>query len=147
MNKLLAVSLVLVIYNLFFYPKDPPLPGTLGSLLFIVTGFNFLWLAFWRGFNAHDSRYRLAAATTVLALTSTLISLFRGSFVDRSLLYLTSWGLLAVTTYLLALTHSAFGALSEFISIPAAIARHWIAAAANLARDYQAQLTHLVLPK
>ncbi len=124
LRKISAVALVILVYNLFFFPQNPLFPGSLNFLGLILTFHIFLWLCFWP--KAFYPQHRHALITSFLANLFAATALFRASEVDLSLLGLSSFGLSSLTVYLLALTHSHFGAISEAILSPITLLFNWI---------------------
>src|SRR3989344_1459864 len=87
-RKLSAVALVILIYNLFFFPQNLLFPGSLNFLGLILTFHFFLWLCFWP--KTFYANHRHAAATSILANLFAATALFRSSPVDLTLLGLSS---------------------------------------------------------
>jgi hypothetical protein len=129
-RKLAAILLAVAAYNAFYFASGLPLLGTLGFALTIILIQAFLWLAFFP--KTFTKKQEHALATSSVAILACLIAIFRASPIDALLLSFLSCGLSLISLYLLALTHYQFGAISELIYVPFAIAKHWFIKAIDL---------------
>jgi len=130
MHRFVVVFLALLVFHLYFYAQPLPLPGTLSFLIFTLTFHLLIWLSFKPALKFYPTSYALI--TSLLAIFSSAISLFHASAVDRFLLFLVTTSLSAISLYLLALTHSRFGSLSEILAVPFRLLTHSISAFFNL---------------
>lgn len=123
-KKTLAVALALLAFNVFFYNNGFPLIGTLGFLLLIVIVHAFLWISFYK--STFERKEKLALVSTGLSLLAVFFSVTRASKIDSFLLTSLSVVLSFTSFYLLSLSHSVFGAVSEVLSIPWKLGVGWL---------------------
>src|SRR3989304_8335432 len=122
-NKLLALALVVFVYNLYFFPLFVPLPGRLSFLLFMATGLAFVWLAFWP--NQWQKKEHFAVETSIISLVTALLALQQASPIDQHLLGLLSAGMGGLSAYLLVLDSKLFGGLVEAVLAPVRLSLAW----------------------
>lgn len=137
-RKSIALVLGVVAFNLLFfvYTKSSsaefviPFVGTLGFFVLIVSAQIYIFLGKPSDLPAKNKLY--AQILSSIAILSSLIAIFRASFVDAFLLNLLSLGLSLIVIYLVSLKHPLVGAISEVLVIPQRIFVGWLTAAAYL---------------
>lgn len=130
-KRLLALALALVTTQWLFFSTNPntlgyptpPFFGTLGFAIFIVATHIALYLIF--SLKLKQKSHKYALFTTAAAIVSAGLAFTKGSFIDQFLLGIMSVSTTFITIYLLALTHSSFGAISEVVAVPFVIAFNW----------------------
>lgn len=127
MKKLTAIGMVVLIYNLFFYPNLIPAPGRLDFLVFIATILSASWIVF--ASKAPVRNLQFAYYTSIFSLGTIALSLTRANPIDQAILSLTGLFFTALSVYLLSLKTTKFGGLLEFIIAPLRSAKSWLIAA------------------
>jgi|GEM_PF-2413006 len=124
-QKLLAVILAILGFNLFFYTFFPVFNlGSLGFLLLLSMAQLVLHLAYFS--SNHSLKRQVAYGCSVLAIVAGSLSVFRANPVDQFFLWILSGGLSLVAWYLLALKHHHFGAVSELLIMPLQLGFGWL---------------------
>lgn len=130
LQKLVAVLFALIVFNLFFFGVSFPFLGSISFFCVILSIHVFLLIAFFNP--VMTRRYWLAVASMGLSLLAVGLSLFRASEVDQFFLSGLSLGLSVIATYLLALQHDHFGAVSEIALLPLRLTWQWLEQAARV---------------
>ncbi len=124
-QKLLALVIAILGFNLFFYTTFPIFrPGSVSFLLLMVLGQVVLHVAYFR--SETSLKQKVALVASILAITAAGLACFRANEVDQFLLWATSWGLSFISWYLLALIHNQFGAISELFILPFQLGFGWL---------------------
>lgn len=129
LQKALAVGFALLVYNLFFFGYFPFL-GSIGFFGLILSLHVFLVIAFFKP--TFSRRNWLALGAMVLGVIAAGFAVLRASEADQFFLTLLSLGLTVCSTYLLALEHDEFGAVSELGMVPLRLVSQWFDKAATL---------------
>jgi hypothetical protein len=124
MNKLVAVGLAVIAFNLWLFGQTWPSWGEFGFAFQTIIVMGLSWLAFWH--QSPTRNHRVAGVTTGLAVLAAGLSVTRASDVDQMLLGSLSYGLQLTTVYLLALTHDRFGAITELLRVPLRLMGEWV---------------------
>ncbi|HEX7017839.1 MAG TPA: DUF4153 domain-containing protein [Patescibacteria group bacterium] len=130
LQKALAVGFAVIIFNLFFFGYSLPMLGSVAFFVLILSLQVFLVLAFFKP--DLSRRYWLALVSMLLAIVAAGFSVLRASEVDQFFLGLLSLGLTVIATYLSALEHEEFGAVSELAFLPLRLLSQWLEQSARV---------------
>ncbi len=129
-QKLLAIAIVVLGANLFFFKQPDPWFGSIGFVIGILLIHILAFGSFYSRKESRQQTYAIFAA--FLSLCSAGFSLLRANAVDAFLLGSLSGALALVSLYLLSLQTNQFGSVSEVGFIPLRLTGAWFRAAGEL---------------
>jgi len=131
MNKLFAIAFAVIVFNVIFFSRGIPFPGTYGSALLILSINAFTTIIFTPKLfkktqpnpdkpleSTPRSNFKLVGVSFAVTAVATLLSLLRGSEIDRLILSATALTSSALSFYLLAKPTAQILALSELVFFP-----------------------------
>ncbi len=125
LKKILALLIALTSFNLFFYKNNQNYLGTIAFVILVLTTQAFLWIAFYQK-DKKEIKHKFALVTSGLTIVTSIFSLFRASEVDQFLLSSLTLVLTLISTYLLTISYSIFGAISELFYVPKQLVANWL---------------------